>query len=80
MYHLVFTSGAKIELRHEANYSKKRWGNLHGKKYIQELQKKIKQLATNPLLCPLRDDILPDTRILNHKGNRIIYTIIENRK
>ncbi|MBD3265277.1 hypothetical protein GF373_01295 [bacterium] len=80
MYELVILAEAKAELRHEANYSKTKWGKTHGKKYIDELQTKIGSLKKNPHLYPKRDDILTDIHILNYKGNRIIYTIREEKK
>ena len=80
MYKLILIDEAKAELLHEANYSKKQWGRLHGQKYFLELQKKIKVLRKNPCLYPIRNDIFPGIRILNYKGNRVIYTLLEKKK
>ena len=59
---------------------KKQWGKLHGQKYFVELKEKIRVLRKIPCLYPLRNDILPGIRILNYKGNRVIYTLLENKK
>lgn len=80
MYDLVIIDEAKGELRHEAAYSKEKWGQVHGAKYAKDLQKQIRELRNNPRLYPLRGDILPGIRIKIFKGNRIIYFIQENRK
>ena len=80
MYKLILIDEAKAELLHEADYSRKKWGKLHGKKYFLELQEKIRVLRKTPCLYPLRNDILPNIRILNHKGNRVIYTLLEKKK
>ncbi len=41
---------------------------------------KINVLRKNPYLYPIRNDILPGIRILNYKGNRVIYTLLEKKK
>ncbi len=80
MHKLILIDEAKEELLHEANYSIKKWGRLHGQKYFLELQEKINVLRKNPYLYPIRNDILPGIRILNYKGNRVIYTLLEKKK
>lgn len=80
MYKLIIIEEAKAELRKEANHSKSQWGIHHGEKYFAALEEKIRKLRKNPLLYPLRNDILPGIRILNYKGNRIIYTLIKRKK
>jgi hypothetical protein len=49
VYKLILIDEAKAELLHEANYSKKQWGKLHGQKYFLELQEKINVLRKKPL-------------------------------
>ncbi len=80
MYDLFIIDEARKELAHETAYSKKKWGPAHGEKYARDLQKNIRALKENPRLYPQRNDVLPDVRLKTFKGNRIIYTILEDQK
>lgn len=80
MYRYFLTREAEREFDNELAYSAQKWGNLHARKYAKELQRKILTIARNPLVYPVRNDILPGIRICTYKGNRIIYTVQEELK
>ncbi|GJQ60895.1 MAG: type II toxin-antitoxin system RelE/ParE family toxin [Candidatus Scalindua sp. AMX11] len=76
----MFASEAAEELRKEIAYSAKQWGKYHARQYRDALRQKIQTICQNPLLFPLRNDILTGIRISTFKGNRIVYTFIEEKK
>ena len=80
MYRLQVIAEAERELDHEVGYSIAHWGQTHGQKYGRELRKQIRSLKSNPRLYPVRNDTLPGIRIKIYKGNRIVYTLREDRK
>ena len=80
VYKLKIISEAKAELAHELRYSRNTWGQSHARQYAQALRARIKDLQTRAREYPQQNDILKGIRILNYKGNRIIYTINEKQK
>ena len=79
-YQIEIVPEAKKELQKELTYSRKNWGQKHSKQYAIEVRAKIKTLKHQAKAFQLRHDILPDIRIMPFRGNRIIYTILEDKK
>ncbi len=80
MYTLIINRDAQAEFLKEIQYSQKTWGAAHAKKYKFELESKIYNLKANPYICPIKHDISERIRVLKHKGNNIVYTVVEERK
>ena len=80
MYQYFLNREAERELDKELAYSEERWGRQHAQKYAVQLKAKFSSIAKNPFIYPERSDILSGIRICNHKGNRIIFTVIEELK
>ena len=79
MYSLQIIDEAKAELRHELSYSRKKWGDIHAKQYAKEIRAKINSLRTTAKEHQEHSHVLSGIRILNYRGNRIIYTILEEQ-
>jgi plasmid stabilization system protein ParE len=80
LYTYFLNQDAQRELEQELEYSEVRWGKAHARKYATELKAKLSDIAKNPFIYPERNEILSGIRICNHKGNRIIFTVIEELK
>jgi len=80
MHKLVLTEHAQREIDKELLYSEDRWGKKHARKYAKEIHQKLQRICENPSFFPLRKDILPDIRIVGHKGNKIIYMVDKTNK
>lgn len=80
MYKIKIILEAKEDLFKELAYSKRNWGIQHSRKYSKNLRANIKELCINPHLFRIRDDILPNIRIKVYKGNKIFFTVHENKK
>lgn len=80
MYRYIILPEAKEELEKEIEYSRKNWGVKHAAKYKKELLSKVRQIAENPKLRPVNPEAGQQIRIVEHKGNRIMYRIDEKRK
>ena len=78
MYRLEIVAEAKTEITEELSYSAKNWGKKHSREYAKSLREKIRVLKKSPFICPLRNDIVEGVRLLKHKGNLIIYTLVED--
>lgn len=74
-YRLRIVDDAKAELRDEAAYSKRQWGDAHGKAYMRDLKARIDTLKDNPKLYALRDDLCEGVRLLSYKGHNIVYWV-----
>ncbi len=80
MYQYFLNKDAEREFDKELAYSEEQWGIQHARKYAIELKTKLSSIAKNPFIYPERIDILAGILICNHKGNRIIFTVVEERK
>lgn len=77
IYRLRIVDPAKVELGEEAIYSKRNWGEVHGKAYMRDLKARIDGLKHNPRLYGCRDDLCPGIRLLSYKGHNVAYWIDE---
>lgn len=80
MYFYFLTRDTERELDNELAYSAQRWGKRHALSYAIELQEKFRTIAKNPYAFAERPDILPNIRLVSHKGNQIFFTIREEHK
>lgn len=71
---------AEEEFEHEFAYSAENWGRRHASAYRQDVMRLIRRIAQHPTLVRERPEIGKGLRTVQHKGNLIVYRVIESEK